>query len=129
MTFLAPMAALAAAAITAPILLILYMLRLRRRPVRVSTIMFWPVAAEDAQANEPLRWLRPSWLLFLHAAVLALLLLALARPAVMGPGAADRLVILIDRSASMSAADMPDGKTRLDAAKARAARLIEDLLS
>ncbi|MBL8763440.1 MAG: VWA domain-containing protein [Phycisphaerae bacterium] len=108
MTFLAPMVGLIGAALAAPVLLAFYMLKLRRRPVRVSSIMLWAASSEDTQANVPLRRPRPTWLLAMQAAILALLLLALARPAVHGSGpAGDRAVLLIDRSASMSATDAP----------------------
>lgn len=127
MTFLAPGSALLAAAITLPLLLALYFLKLRRRPVRVSTIMFWPVAAQDVQVNVPLRVIRPSWLLLLHVLILLALLGAIARPAAAGAVASrGRIVLLIDRSASISARDTPDGPSRLDRAKERARALVRD---
>lgn len=130
MTFLAPAAAAIAAGIALPILAILYALRLRRRPVRVSTTMFWDLARRDLEANVPLRWIRPSWLLFLQTLGLLLLAGALGRPAIAlerPPGS--RLVVAIDTSASMNAADMPGRRTRLDAAKNRAASIISDALT
>ena len=66
MIFLAPLTGLIAAAVTVPTLLTFYLLRLRRRPVRVSTTMFWLPIGEDLEANVPLRMLRASWLLLLH---------------------------------------------------------------
>ncbi len=118
MTFLAPWQAITAAAIALPILAILYMLKLRRRPVVVSTTAFWEQAIRDLEVNVPLRWIRPSWLLLLQALALALLVLALGRPAVGTPlGSGDQLIILLDRSASMRAHDA-DGATRFETAKA-----------
>ncbi|HYF15983.1 MAG TPA: VWA domain-containing protein [Phycisphaerales bacterium] len=131
MTFLAPLPAVIAGAIAIPALLALYMLRLRRRPVRVGSILFWPGAEQDLQANVPLRRLRPSWLLFLHLLALLLVLLAFARPAVDTLGAgAERVVLLIDASASMSARDpaQPGAPTRLDRAKERAGELAREML-
>lgn len=117
------MSAVIAASICVPALIALYLLKLRRRPVRVSTLLFWTRAAEDLQANVPLRMLRASWLLLLHLLILGLLIVALGRPATSAEGAAPaRSVILIDRSASMRASDGRDG-TRLDEARARALRL------
>jgi uncharacterized protein YegL len=130
MTFLAPIPALLAAAVCVPALLALYLLRLRRRPVRVGSILHWPAATEDVQANVPLRWLRPSWLLLLHLLALACLLLAFARPAVRGAAiAGERVVIVLDVSASMSAVDAGRTTTRLDRAKITAKRLARDLKS
>jgi hypothetical protein len=136
MEFLAPWAGITAAAIAVPTLLALYLLKLRRRPARVSTIEFWPKADDDLQANVPLRMVKPSWLLFLHLLILALLLLAIARPMVKAETAAtSRVVFLIDRSASMAARDIATGtpgpdtpmQTRLDLAKDRARELVRDL--
>lgn len=133
MEFLAPWAGITAAAIAVPTLLALYLLKLRRRPARVSTTQFWPKADDDLQANVPLRMVKPSWLLFLHLLILALLLLAIARPMVKSHAAAtSRVVVLLDRSASMGARDIPTGadapmQTRLDQAKDRARELVRDL--
>lgn len=135
MEFLAPWAGVTAAAIAVPTLLALYLLKLRRRPARVSTIEFWPKADDDLQANVPLRMVKPSWLLFLHLLILALLLLAIARPMVKSQTpATSRVVILVDRSASMGAQDIPvesrpdlPMRTRLDLAKDRARQIVRDL--
>ncbi len=130
MTFLAPIPALVAAAVCVPALVVLYLLKLRRRPIRVGSILFWPKATEDVQANVPLRWLKPSWLFFLHLLALSLLLLAFARPAMPGIGiAGERVVIVLDTSASMNAVDAGENRSRLDLAKDRARRLARDVRS
>jgi len=121
LTFLAPASGLIAAAVAAPALLFLYFLKLRRKPIRVSSTLFWVRAVADLQVNAPFRWIRFSWLLILQLLLLACLCLALARPALdlAGP-TAGRVALLIDRSASMSARDAadehsrrPDGAARL----------------
>lgn len=140
MTFLAPLVGMLAAAIAVPILVGLYLLKLRRRMVRVSTIAFWEAAVRDVQANVPLRWIKPSWLLLLQLLGLACLLMALARPAVpTEAGASGRTMIVIDHSAAMSALDgsgamvrdQASGElrpaTRLDEAKRRALEVVEQL--
>lgn len=129
MTLLAPMAALIAGLISLPILLALYMLKLRRRPLTVSATFLWEQAVHDVQGNVPLRWIRPTLLFFLHALILALFVLALGRPAVerAGPSSA-RAYFLMDISASMGATDGVEGMTRLAAAKRRALALGRDLL-
>jgi len=125
-TFLAPVPAIVAAAVAVPAVLVLYFLKLRRRPVRVGTTMLWRQAAEDLQANVPFRMLRPSVLLFVQLIILALLLLALARPAIDVAGAMPaRVFVVIDRSASMRATDMPDGQTRFAEAVRLATRAVE----
>ncbi len=129
MTFLAPIPALIAAAIAVPALISLYFLKLRRRSLRVSSTLFWVSSTRDLQVNVPFRWLRFSWLLLLQLAILALFLGAFARPAIVGEGGpARRIVLLIDRSASMSATDSPSDPSRLDEAKRRAAELVDRVL-
>jgi len=128
MSFLAPVPALIAAAIAVPVLVAFYLLKLRRRPVRVSSTMLWDQAVQDLQANVPLRWLRPSWLLLLHLLILASLLLALARPVIdVASTRADRIILIIDASASMSARDGEGGVTRFETGVERARAYVESL--
>jgi hypothetical protein len=127
-----PWVALAAAAVTVPLLLLLYFLKLRRRMLRIPSTLLWRGSVEDLQVNTPFQRLRYSVLLVLQLLVLAALLLALAQPRSQGDvDAAPRIVLVIDRSASMSATDVeveevPDA-TRLDAARVAAKKIIERL--
>ena len=130
MTFLAPTAGLIAGAIAIPALLVLYLLKLRRVPVRVASTLLWQRAVDDLEVNEPFRWLRLSALFFLQLIALLLMCAALARPAIgAGEFASENVVVLIDRSASMNATDAPGGRSRLDVAKEQATRRIGRLLS
>ncbi|MGD0140017.1 MAG: VWA domain-containing protein [Tepidisphaeraceae bacterium] len=117
-----------AASIVIPSLLLLYFLKLRRREIPVPSTLLWRKSVQDLQVNAPFQRLRKNLLLFLQLLLLAALLLALARPIVnYTPGAGPRTIILIDRSASMSADDMPHGRTRLDEAKRQADELVSTL--
>ncbi|MEZ6234685.1 MAG: VWA domain-containing protein [Phycisphaerales bacterium] len=125
MTLLAPWTALAAGLVGGGLLLVMYMLRLRRRPVRVTTTMFWGDPPRDLEANVPLRMVRPAWTLLLQALAVAMLALALGRPATdASVGSADEVYILIDRSASMNALDGGGGRSRLDAAREGALEVV-----
>ena len=125
MTFLTPWSAMFAAALAVPLLLLLYFLKLRRRTLRVPSTLLWPGARDDLQVNVPFQRLRYSILLLLQLLILACFLLALGQPVVESQATSPaRLVLIIDRSASMGAVS-PDGTTRLDAAKKVARRLIE----
>src|SRR5688572_3808621 len=115
MTLLTPYA-LFAALLIIPILM-LYMLRLRRREMMVSSHFLWRQVLQDTEANTPWQRLRRNLLLLLQLLILAFLVLALARPAqVVETLSAGRTVLLLDASASMNAADV-DGTTRFEAAK------------
>jgi hypothetical protein len=128
MTLLDPTAALIAGLLAGPVLIAWHLLKLRRRPVRVSSTLFWRQAFRDLQVNVPLRWLRASWLLLLQAMALALLVLAIGRPALHAEGPAPRRVyLLIDRSASMSATDGEGGLSRLEEARRRAEDIARDV--
>jgi len=125
MTFLTPIALLAAL-LAIPILL-LYMLRLRRREIVVSSHFLWQQVLLDTEANTPWQRLRRNLLLFLQLLILALLVLALVRPAqVIETISAGRTVLLIDASASMSATDM-GGQSRFEAARTQARQIIDNL--
>lgn len=124
---LAPMAGLVAAAIAIPAFLFFYFLKLRRRPMRVSSTLFWEQAVNDLQVNAPIRWIRPSLLLFIQLLALICLILAAARPALEGGSAVGRVVLLIDASASMGSEDDQTGRTRLSRAKTAASEHLRTL--
>jgi len=125
--FLAPLAGLIAASIAIPVFLFFYFLKLRRRPMRVSSTLFWEQAVNDLQVNAPIRWIRPSLLLFIQLLALICLILAAARPAMDGGPGAGRVVLLIDASASMGSHDDQTGRTRLSRAKTAANEYLESL--
>jgi Ca-activated chloride channel family protein len=128
MSFLTP-TFLALAALAGPII-ILYMLRLRRREVPISSIMLWQRLMQDREANMPWQRLRRNLLLLLQLLILAALVVALARPFIPVPSvAAGSVALLLDASASMSATDMPGGATRFEAAQDQARALIRELPS
>ena len=104
LTFLAPIAGLIAGALGTLCVLLMYMLRLRRRPVQVSSTLLWKKSVKDLEGNIPWQRLSPSVLLLLHLLIVALLALAIARP-VTDTDLADgqRVAIVIDTTASMGA--------------------------
>jgi len=128
MEWLTPMTALYAAAVSVPLLLLLYFLKLKRREQIVSSTLLWKRAVQDLQVNAPFQRLRRNILLLLQLLILLALLLALAGPILsLIAGPARRYVILIDRSASMNATDVKP--SRLEAAKEQAKVFVESLRS
>lgn len=130
MTWLTPMLAGIAAAIAVPLLVFLYFLKLRRRDLEISTTLLWKKTIQDMQANAPFQRLRRNILLLLQLLALAGVLAALGQPQIreMQSGG-QRRIILIDRSASMSALDgdpeSPGALTRLSRAKEAGRRLVD----
>ncbi|MEM9083129.1 MAG: VWA domain-containing protein [Planctomycetota bacterium] len=127
-TFLAPIAGIIAGAIAVPLLVSLYFLKLRRRPVRVSSTLLWKSAVKDLQVNTPFQWIKFNWMLLLQLLIVILLVLAIARPAMdLEQLPSERVIVVIDGSASMGARDAGEdigGESRLDRAKMLARELV-----
>jgi len=105
MSLITPLA-LALSALAVPIVM-LYMLRLRRTEMSISSTFLWRQLVRDREANAPWQRLRFSWLLLLQLLVLAALVLALARPfREVKTITTGRIVLLLDASASMKATDV-----------------------
>src|SRR5687768_15377907 len=125
MSFLAPIAFLGAL-VTIPIIL-LYMLRLRRREIVISSNFLWQQILRDREANTPWQRLRRNILLFLQLLIVALIVLAMARPAQVVPTiSASKTVILLDASASMNATDI-EGRTRFEEAQRQAVLVLNEI--
>lgn len=85
---------------------VLYLLRLRRRDVTVSSVMLWKTALQESQANTPFQKLRRNLLLALQLLAALLLVAAVARPFLRASGLGGKTTALIlDGSASMKATD------------------------
>jgi hypothetical protein len=126
MEWLTPLTALYAGLIAVPLLLLLYFLKLKRRERIISSTLLWKRAVQDLQVNAPFQRLRHNILLLLQILALLALLLAMAGPVLsLLTSGAERYVLLIDRSASMSATDVEP--SRLEVAKKQAKVLVESL--
>jgi uncharacterized membrane protein len=122
-SFLSPLA-LGLLGLAVPLVL-LYFLKVRRQPQRVSSVMLWLSARRDQQASALFQRLQFDPLLLLQVLALLLLALALARPTVtLQDRGTDRLVLVLDTSASMKARDA--GGTRFREAQRRAMTLIAE---
>ncbi|OQX65048.1 MAG: hypothetical protein B5M51_01925, partial [Anaerolinea sp. 4484_236] len=104
MRFLSPLFALLGL-LAIPILL-LYMLKLRRQDVKVSSTLLWQMVVQDRQANIPWQRLRRNLLLFIQLLILAALVFALLRPAFSSDMISNaEVIVVLDASASMQATD------------------------
>ncbi|HWP05089.1 MAG TPA: VWA domain-containing protein [Polyangiaceae bacterium] len=110
----------------AALTVVLYILRLRRRPVAVPFAPLWHSVLGDRDASRLFSRLRRWISLLLQLVLLALLAFALGDPRPTGSlGNGRNVVLLIDASASMQATD--EKPTRLEAAKAKARELVQGL--
>jgi hypothetical protein len=107
-------------------ILLLYFLKLKRQPVEVPSTYLWHRTIEDLHVNSIWQRLRQSLLLFLQLLLILLAMLALIRPGWRGQRlVGERLVFLIDTSASMAATDVRP--TRLAEAKRRIAEMVDQM--
>ncbi|HZB95832.1 MAG TPA: VWA domain-containing protein, partial [Herpetosiphonaceae bacterium] len=124
MGLLAPFALLLS--LLAPVIVAMYLLKLRREERTVSSTFLWQRMVRDVEANAPWQKLRRNLLLLLQLLLLLALILALARPYLQTTGiSGHNLILIVDRSASMGATD--EAGTRLAAAKREAIRLADQL--
>jgi hypothetical protein len=126
MQFLTPLGFLLTG-LAIPIIL-LYMLKLRRKQVQVSSTFLWMQLLRDQQANAPWQKLKRNLLLILQLLILTALVIALARPAIRVPAVASgSVIVLLDASASMNATDV--SPSRFEEARKAADALIDGLTS
>lgn len=109
-----------------PAIILLYFLKLKRRPLEVPSTYLWHRSIEDLHVNTIWQRLRSNLLLFLQ-----LLLVFLAMLAVLRPGwrsekrIGQRSIFVVDTSASMQATD--EGPSRLEEAKRQVHELIDEM--
>jgi Ca-activated chloride channel family protein len=119
--FLAPFALIALAPL-AGIIILLYLLKLRRREVVVPSVFLWRRAVQDMQANAPFQRLQRNLLLLLQLLALAAMVFGLAAPFVLAARLGGKsVVIVLDASASMAATDV--SPSRFAEAKTRALQI------
>ena len=117
------------AGLAVPIIL-LYMLKLRRKQVQVSSTFLWQQLLRDQQANAPWQKLKRNLLLILQLLILAALVIAFVRPAIKVPVmATGSVIVLLDASASMNATDVSASQSRFGAAHNAVNDLINALSS
>jgi hypothetical protein len=128
MEWMTPLTGMLAGAIAISGLVILYFLKLRRTEQMISCTLLWKRAVQDLQVNAPFQRLRRNLLLLLQLLALGAMAIAMAGPVLSltrGPG--KRMVIVIDRSASMNATDV--APSRLEEAKRQARVFVESMRS
>ncbi len=130
MNFIAPLAL--GLGITLPIVVIFYLLKVRRHDEEISSTFLWNDLIRDLAAHEPLQRLKTSLLLLLQLLALALITFTVARPFSEQVGRKPvQAVLLVDGSASMQAQDVQPSRfaKAVEAARGTLAGLPENSLA
>ncbi len=107
------------------LILLLYFLKLKRKPLQVPSTFLWQKSIEDLHVNALLQWLRRNILLLLQLLIVIVLIYAVMGFRVYGNlSKGKHYIIMIDNSASMNIRDT-DGMTRLEWAKQEALKEID----
>jgi len=106
------------------ILIILYFLKLKRKPIQVPSTFLWKKTIEDLHVNSLFQWLRDNVLLLMQLLVALFLIYSVLGLRFHGSTETARhFILMIDNSASMAAKDV--APTRLAWAKAEALKEID----
>ncbi|MGH7173086.1 MAG: vWA domain-containing protein, partial [Gemmataceae bacterium] len=106
------------------LLILLYFLKLKRKPLQVPSTFLWRKSIDDLHVNSLFQWLRDNVLLLVQLLIVLLLIYSVLSLQVHGNTSAGKhYILLIDNSASMAVADA--GKSRLELAKDEALREID----
>ncbi|MCX7017164.1 MAG: BatA and WFA domain-containing protein, partial [Candidatus Sumerlaeota bacterium] len=124
MKFLFPLGFAFAAAL--PLIVLMYLLKLRRQKMVISSILLWRKSLEDLQANTPFQKLKNNLLLWLQLLAAALAVAALAHPIMKLAGRGGiSYVVLVDTSASMKTREVEG--VRIEQARATLETLVNNM--
>ncbi|HMC65065.1 MAG TPA: BatA and WFA domain-containing protein [Gemmataceae bacterium] len=105
-------------------IVILYFLKLKRKPLSVPSTFLWKKSIEDLHVNSLLQWLRKNVLLLLQILAVLFLIYGIMNLRFHGrTGAGKHYILMIDNSASMGAVDITP--SRLEWGKQEALKEIE----
>jgi hypothetical protein len=106
------------------LILLLYFLKLKRKPLQVPSTFLWRKSIEDLHVNSLLQWLRQNVLLLLQLLIVVVCIYSVMSFRLHGrAGEGKYYILMIDNSASMSATDVEPN--RLEWAKGEALREID----
>lgn len=110
-------------------LVVFYFLKLRRTRKLIPSLVLWQQVIRDRRVNAPFQRFKRNLLLLLQILLLVSCVFAAMQPYIQADSErAEFIPVVIDVSASMAAVDAPNGPTRLDLAKVRIRKIIDDLL-
>jgi hypothetical protein len=106
------------------VILLLYFLKLKRKPIQVPSTFLWKKSIEDVHVNTLFQWLRRNVLLVLQVLAVLFLIYSVLGLRIHGQVSQGRhYILMIDNSASMSATDV--APNRLESARQEALKEID----
>lgn len=106
------------------LIVLLYFLKMKRKPLQVPSTFLWRKSIEDLHVNSLFQWLRDNVLLLIQLLIVLLLIYAVMSFQVHGSTTTGKhYILLLDSSASMSATDVLP--SRLEAARQQALQEID----
>ncbi len=106
------------------LIVLLYFLKLRRKPIEVPSTFLWRKSIDDLHVNSLFQWLRDNVLLLVQVLIVLLLIYAVLAFRVHGSTTSGKhFILIIDNSASMSATDV--SPNRLEVARQEALHEID----
>jgi von Willebrand factor type A domain/Aerotolerance regulator N-terminal len=106
------------------LIVLLYFLKMKRKPLHVPSTFLWRKSIEDLQVNSLFQWLRDNVLLLIQLLiVLFLIYAAMSFQWHRGTGSGRYYILILDSSASMAATDVQPN--RLDVARREALQEID----
>lgn len=106
-----------------PLVVLMYILKLRRREIVISSTFLWEKSVDDMRVNTLFQKLRQNLLMYLQILFLLVAIFALSRPVLSAFGGGKEWIMLLDVSASMGATDVEP--SRLAAAKGKIAEMVD----
>jgi hypothetical protein len=106
------------------LLILLYFLKLKRKPLQVPSTFLWKKSVEDLHVNSMFQWLRENVLLLLQLLTLLALIYAVMAFQFHGKSSeGEHYILMVDNSASMAATDV--APSRLHEAKRMALQEVD----
>ncbi len=108
-----------------PIIIILYMLRPKNKPVAIPSLYLWKQMQEEIEKALRIKKLKTSILMFLQMLVVLLMVLILAGFFIVGKKESANLLLILDASYTMKSLDL--GDSRMERAKEEAKEYLKQL--
>ncbi len=96
--------------IAVPVIIILYMLRPKNKPLKIPSLYLWKQMADEIESASKIKKLKSSILMFVQIFIVLLLTMIFAGLFIIGENNTENVLIVIDASYTMGAKDVDDSR-------------------